>query len=104
MPRDSSLVKGRRLEELIREIVAEVLVISADEVRPGAALIRDLGAESIDFMDLVFRLEDALDTQIPYSRWQRFLEVRLADADLSAAITPELVQVFATEEIERTLG
>ena len=101
MSGDPSLVNGRRLEELVREIVAEVLVISADDVRPGAALIRDLGAESIDFMDLVFRLEDALDTPIPYTRWQRFLEERLPGADLSAAITPEVVQLFAAEEMEQ---
>jgi acyl carrier protein len=98
---DPSLVDGRRLEELVREILAEVLVVSADEVRPGAALIRDLGAESIDFMDLVFRLEEALGTPIPYARWQRFLESRLAGEDLSAAITPEVVQGFAAEEMER---
>lgn len=101
MSRDPSLVNGRRLEELVPEILAEVLVVSREEVRPGAALIRDLGAESIDFMDLVFRLEDALETPIPYTRWQRFLETRLPGADLSAAITPELVQAFAAEEMEQ---
>lgn len=101
MPGDPTLVGGRRLDELVRDIVAEVLVISADDVRQGAALIRDLGAESIDFMDLVFRLEDALETRIPYTRWQRFLESRFAGADLSAAITPEVVQAFAEEEMAR---
>ena len=65
MPGDPSVVNGKGLDELVREIVAEVLVIPADRVVPGSALIRALGAESIDFMDLVFRLEDALDTRIP---------------------------------------
>jgi acyl carrier protein len=102
MPGDTPLVNGRALELLVREIVAEVLVISADDVRPGVALIRDLGAESIDFMDLVFRLEDALETSIPYTRWQRFLEARLVGADPAAAITPEVVQAFAVEEMART--
>jgi acyl carrier protein len=99
---DPSLVKGRRLEELVREIVAEVLVIAPEEVHPGAALIRDLGAESIDFMDLVFRLEESLEIRIPYTRWQQFVRVRLAGADLSLAITPEVVQAFAEEEIAAT--
>lgn len=98
----SSLVNGRRLEDLVRDIVAEVLVISPESVRPGAALVRDLGAESIDFLDLVFRLEEALETRIPYTRWQRFLEVRLTGTDLSVAITPEVVQAFAEEEMSRT--
>jgi acyl carrier protein len=86
---------------VIREIVAEVLVIPADQVAPGTALIRDLGAESIDFLDLVFRLEEALGTRIPYTRWQLFLETRLAGAELSAAITPEVVRGFAEQEMGR---
>jgi acyl carrier protein len=101
MSGDPALVKGRNLDKLVREIVAEVLVISADEVTRGTALIRDLGAESIDFLDLVFRLEEALGTRIPYTRWQRFLETRLAGADLSVAITPEVVRGFAEEEMVR---
>ena len=101
MSGDPSLVNGGRLDDLITEIVAEVLVITPDAVRPGASLIQDLGAESIDFMDLVFRLEDALGRSIPYTRWQRFLEVNLAGSDLSVAITPEVVRAFAEEEIAR---
>lgn len=101
MSGDPSLVSGDRLDDLIRKILAEVLVVSSDEVRPGAALIRDLGAESIDFMDLVFRLEEALGGSIPYTRWQRFLELNFAGADLSVAITPEVVQAFAEEEMSR---
>jgi acyl carrier protein len=101
MPGNPSLVNGRVLEQLVREIVAEVLVISADEVAPGAALIRDLGAESIDFLDLVFRLEDALGTRIPYTRWQDFVTASLPAADLSTAITPEVVLAFAENEMAR---
>ena len=101
MSGDPSVVNGRSLEQLVREIVAEVLVISADEVTPGAALIRDLGAESIDFLDLVFRLEDALGARIPYTWWQDFLSASLGGADLSTAVTPEVVRAFAEEEMAR---
>ena len=101
MPGDTMLVNGRALDTLVREIVAEVLVVPADAVGPGVALMRDLGAESIDFMDLVFRLEDALELRIPYTRWQRFLETCLPGGDLAARITPEIVQAFAEAELER---
>ena len=101
MPGDPPVVNGRGLDELVREIVAEVLVIPSERVVPGSALVRDLGAESIDFMDLVFRLEDALGRRIPYTQWQRFLERRLPGADLSIAITPEVVRAFTEEEMER---
>jgi acyl carrier protein len=101
MPGDPALVNGRDLDRVIREIVAEVLVISADQVEPDTALIRDLGAESIDFLDLVFRLEEALETRIPYTRWQDYLGNALAGADLSTAITPAVIRAFAEDQMAR---
>jgi acyl carrier protein len=101
MPSDSPLVKGQPLSDVVQQLVADVLVISLNEVQPGRALIRDLGAESIDLMDLVFQLEDALDTRIPFTRWQQFVEVNLAGRDAAAAITPEFVEAFAQQEMQR---
>lgn len=101
MPGDTTLVNGRSLDALVREIVADVLVVPVEAVVPGVALMRDLGAESIDFMDLVFQLEDALAREIPYARWQRFLEAQLPGGHLADRITPETVQAFAEAELER---
>ena len=41
----------------VREIIADVLVIDEDKISLSSRLIGDLGAESIDFLDLVFQLE-----------------------------------------------
>ena len=41
----------------VREIIADVLVIEEDEISLNSRLIADLGAESIDFLDLIFQLE-----------------------------------------------
>jgi acyl carrier protein len=101
MPGNPPLVDARELEQALRQIIAEVLVVGLEEVQPGKALVRDLGAESIDFMDLVFRLEDALGFRIPFPRWQRFIEETLAGQDLAVAITPEVVQLFAEQELAR---
>ena len=101
MPGDSPLVNGQPLGALVQRVVADVLVLAIEDVQPGKALIRDLGAESIDFMDLVFHLEDALGTRIPFTRWQRFVEANLAGRDPVAAITPEFLQAFAEEELAR---
>jgi acyl carrier protein len=49
----------------VRAIVGEALDRPAAEVRDEASLIDDLGAESIDFLDLVFRLESAFGIKIP---------------------------------------
>ena len=45
--------------------IADALGCDVDEVKPDASLIDDLNAESIDFLDMVFRLERAFKIKIP---------------------------------------
>ncbi len=49
----------------VKETLIEALGVDDDEVTPDATLTGDLGAESIDFLDIVFRLEKAFDIKIP---------------------------------------
>ncbi len=49
----------------VAQIVADALGCELDEVTPKASLIEDLDAESIDFLDLVFRLEKGFGVKIP---------------------------------------
>lgn len=51
--------------EIVKETLAEALALDDDEVTAGATLTGDLGAESIDFLDIVFRLEKSFDIKIP---------------------------------------
>ncbi len=51
--------------EKIREIVVEELGVSADKVTEQSRFIEDLGADSIGVMELVMKMEDAFDIQIP---------------------------------------
>ncbi len=48
----------------VREVLEDALGVDEDEVAPSAKLVGDLGAESIDFLDIVFRLEKAFGIQI----------------------------------------
>jgi acyl carrier protein len=49
----------------VAKTIADALGCEVDEVKRDASLIDDLGAESIDFLDLVFRLERAFKVKIP---------------------------------------
>ena len=53
--------------EKIRTALVDALGVDDDEVTPEATLVGDLGAESIDFLDIVFRLEKAFNIEIPRS-------------------------------------
>jgi acyl carrier protein len=48
----------------VREALVDALGVDEDEVTPEATLRGDLDAESIDFLDIVFRLEKAFDIKI----------------------------------------
>ena len=48
----------------VQEALVDALGVEDDEVTPEATLQEDLGAESIDFLDIVFRLEKAFDIKI----------------------------------------
>ena len=52
----------------VKEALVEALGVDDDEVTAQATLIGDLGAESIDFLDIVFRLEKAFNIKIPHGQ------------------------------------
>jgi acyl carrier protein len=51
--------------EKVRTALVDALGVDEEEVTKEATLVGDLGAESIDFLDIVFRLEKAFDIKIP---------------------------------------
>ncbi|MBL7214236.1 MAG: acyl carrier protein [Phycisphaerae bacterium] len=51
--------------EKVQEVLVDALGLDDDEVTLEATLMGDLGAESIDFLDIVFRLEKAFDIKVP---------------------------------------
>ncbi len=53
--------------EKVQEALVDALGVDDDEVTKDATMVGDLGAESIDFLDIVFRLEKAFDIEIPRS-------------------------------------
>lgn len=48
----------------VRDVLVDAMAVDEADVTPAASLTRDLGAESIDFLDIVFRLEQAFGFKI----------------------------------------
>jgi len=73
----------------VREALVGALSVDEDEVTPEATLIGDLGAESIDFLDIIFRLEKNFGIKIP--RAELFPENLITDQTLvkDGVYTPE---------------
>lgn len=49
----------------VRTALVDALGVDEEEVTPQATMVGDLGAESIDFLDIVFKLEKAFGIEIP---------------------------------------
>ena len=53
------------LEEKVRKIVLDILDISLEELRPDANILEDLGADSLDVVEMVMAFEDEFGLEIP---------------------------------------
>jgi acyl carrier protein len=53
------------LEQKVRSIVADQLGVDLGEVRSDASILDDLGADSLDVVEMVMSLEEAFDIEVP---------------------------------------
>jgi acyl carrier protein len=60
-----SVMDEKAIYEKVKESVIEALGVDDEEVTPDAMLFDDLGAESLDLLDIVFRLEKEFGIKIP---------------------------------------
>ncbi len=67
----------------IIEIVADALYVDASEVKPDSSLVSDLGAESIDFLDIMFRMEKEFGIKIPRGEVERQARGTLSDEEFA---------------------
>ncbi len=53
------------IEERIRQLIVDQLGVSAEEIRPEVSFLDDLGADSLDIVELVMAMEEEFDVEIP---------------------------------------
>jgi acyl carrier protein len=53
------------VQDRVSEIIVEQLGVTAEEIKPEASFIDDLGADSLDIVELVMAMEEAFDIEIP---------------------------------------
>jgi acyl carrier protein len=66
------------IEDRVRKIVAEQLGVKEDEVSNESSFVDDLGADSLDTVELVMALEEEFDTEIPDEEAEQITTVQLA--------------------------
>ena len=66
------------IEETVKEIVVEQLSVKKEDVKNEASFVEDLGADSLDTVELVMALEEKFETEIPDSEAEKITTVQLA--------------------------
>jgi len=75
------MATGEKLKEMIekvKQIIGEQLGVDESEVTPSASFVDDLGADSLDQVELVMALEEAFDLEIPDEDAEKILTVQNA--------------------------
>jgi acyl carrier protein len=66
------------IEERVKKIVVEQLGVKEDEVNPNSSFVDDLGADSLDTVELVMALEEEFETEIPDEEAEKITTVQQA--------------------------
>lgn len=64
------------VEEKVKEIIAKQLGVNASEVVPEASFVEDLGADSLDTVELVMAFEEAFEIEIPDEDAEKITKVK----------------------------
>lgn len=66
------------IEERVKKIIVEHLGVKEEEVKPEASFENDLGADSLDTVELVMALEEEFETEIPDEEAEKIRTVQAA--------------------------
>lgn len=76
-------MEDRSIEDVVRAEVADALARDLAEVRLDSNLMGELGAESLDYLDIVFRLERAFEIQITRGEMERAARGDMSEEDFA---------------------
>ena len=74
------------INERVKKIIVEQLGVEENKVVPEASFVEDLGADSLDNVELVMALEEQFDTEIPDEDAQKILTVKDAIEYVSSRV------------------
>ena len=82
--------------EKVKDVLVEALGVDKDEINREARLVNDLGAESIDFLDIIFQLEKAFSIKIEQ---KEFSQNAQSEGGEDSDVTVEAVVRFVMSKV-----
>lgn len=78
------MADGMEIEERVKKIIVDQLGVNATEVTSEASFVEDLGADSLDTVELVMALEEEFGIQIPDEEAEKIVTVKDAIAHIKS--------------------
>lgn len=72
--------------EKLQEIIADVLNVQKDEIRPETTFVDDLGADSLDIFQIIMGIEEEFDIEIPSEEAEKIVTVGDAVEQIKNAV------------------
>ena len=72
--------------EKLQEIIADVLNVQKDEIRPETTFVDDLGADSLDIFQIIMGIEDEFDIEIDNEEAEKIVTVQDAVDQIKKAV------------------
>lgn len=72
------------IEQKVKSIIADQLGVGEDEIKPTSSFIEDLGADSLDIVELVMAMEEEFEVEIPDEEAEKITSVKQAIDYISA--------------------
>jgi acyl carrier protein len=69
-------MSDKSIEERVKDIIVDQLGVSADQVTSEAKFVEDLGADSLDTVELVMALEEEFDVEVPDDEAEKLQAVK----------------------------
>jgi acyl carrier protein len=89
------------VDSAVKEAVVEALALDDDEVTPDSTLMDDLGAESIDLLDILFRVEKSTGVKIEASDLGDYIQGGIPDDEFSDE--NELITAKGAEQLHKVM-
>ncbi len=79
---DKNSFSDKEILDSLKEIIGSILMLEPDEIAANSSLVDNLGLESIDFLDIVFQLEEKYDIAVPRRNPIQRIEASLGEEEL----------------------
>jgi acyl carrier protein len=82
-------MSSEQVEQKVKQIVVEQLGVDENQVDPTASFVDDLGADSLDIVELIMAFEEAFELDIPDEEAEKIVTVKDAIAYIEAKMVKE---------------